>query len=100
MLEGSIWKGLISFAIPIFLGNLFQQLYNTADTLIVGNFLGKEALAAVGSSGNLIFLLISLLQGVAMGGGVLIAKYYGAKDRKTCIFPSIRVLPSVLRAAC
>ena len=47
MLEGSIWKGLVSFAIPIFLGNLFQQLYTTADTLIVGNFIGKEALAAV-----------------------------------------------------
>ena len=45
MIEGSIWKGLLSFAIPIFLGNLFQQLYNTADTLIVGNFIGKEALA-------------------------------------------------------
>ncbi len=80
MLEGPIWKGLITFAIPIFLGNLFQQLYNTADTLIVGNFLGKEALAAVSSSGNLIHLMIGLLQGIAMGGGVLIAKYYGAKD--------------------
>ncbi len=82
MLEGSIWKGLITFAIPIFLGNLFQQLYNTADTLIVGNFLGKEALAAVSSSGNLIHLMIGLLQGIAMGGGVLIAKYFGAADRE------------------
>ena len=54
MLEGPIRKGLISFAIPILLGNLFQQLYNTADTIIVGNFIGKEALAAVSSSGNLI----------------------------------------------
>ena len=50
MIEGPIWKGLLSFALPIFLGNLFQQLYNTADTLIVGNFIGKEALAAVSSS--------------------------------------------------
>ncbi len=82
MLEGPIWKGLITFAIPIFLGNLFQQLYNTADTLIVGNFLGKEALAAVSSSGNLIHLMIGLLQGIAMGGGVLIAKYFGAGDRE------------------
>ena len=80
MLDGPIWKGLIAFAIPIFLGNLFQQLYNTADSLIVGNFLGKEALAAVGSSANLIHLMIGFLQGVAMGGGVLIAKYYGAKE--------------------
>ena len=57
--EGSIWKGLLSFAFPLFLGNLFQQLYNTADTWIVGNFLSKEALAAVSSSFNLIFLLIA-----------------------------------------
>ena len=82
MLEGPIWKGLVAFAIPIFFGHLFQQLYNTADTLIVGNFLGKESLAAVSSSGNLIHLMIGLLQGIAMGGGVLIAKYYGAKDQK------------------
>ena len=82
MLEGSIWKGLISFAIPIFLGNLFQQLYNTADTLIVGNFIGKQALAAVSSSSNLIFMLIGLLQGTALGAGVLIAKFYGARDEK------------------
>lgn len=82
MTEGPIWKGLIYFAIPIFIGNLFQQLYNTADTLIVGNFLGKEALAAVSSSGNLIFMMVGFLQGMAMGAGVLIAKHYGAKDYK------------------
>ncbi len=82
MTEGPIWKGLIFFAIPIFMGNLFQQLYNTADTLIVGNFLGKEALAAVSSSGNLIFMMVGFLQGMAMGAGVLIAKHYGAKDYK------------------
>ena len=82
MLEGSIWQGLVSFAIPIFLGNLFQQLYNTADTLIVGNFIGKEALAAVSSSANLIFMIIGLLQGTALGAGVLIAKYYGAQDKE------------------
>ncbi len=82
MLEGPIWKGLISFAIPIFLGNLFQQLYNTADTFIVGNFIGKEALAAVSSSTNLIFMLIGFLNGTAMGAGTIIAKYFGAKDTK------------------
>ena len=58
LLEGSIWKGIVSFAIPLFLGNLFQQLYNTADSLIVGNFLGSDALAAVSSSGSLIFLMV------------------------------------------
>ena len=57
LLEGSIWKGVVAFAIPLFLGNLFQQLYNTVDSLIVGNFLGSDALAAVSSSGSLIFLL-------------------------------------------
>ena len=82
MLEGSIWKALVAFAIPIFLGNLFQQLYNTADSLIVGKFIGKEALAAVGSSANLISLIIGLLQGTALGAGVLIAKFYGARDEK------------------
>lgn len=82
MIEGPIWKGLLAFAFPIFLGNLFQQLYNTADTLIVGNFIGKEALAAVSSSGNLIFMLVGFLSGMAMGSGVLISKYFGAKDNQ------------------
>lgn len=80
LLEGSIWKGIISFAVPIFLGNLFQQLYNTVDSLIVGNFLGSDALAAVTSSGSLIFLLVGFFNGIAMGAGVVISKYFGAKD--------------------
>ncbi len=80
MVDGPIWRSLVDFAIPIFLGNLFQQLYNTADTLIVGNFIGKEALAAVSSSGSLIFMMVGFLSGVATGAGVLIAKYYGAKE--------------------
>ena len=58
MTDGPIWRRLIAFAIPLFWGNLFQQLYNTADSVIVGNFLGNNALAAVSSSGNLIFLLV------------------------------------------
>lgn len=77
--EGPIWQKMIAFAIPIFLGNLFQQLYNTADSLIVGNFVGSEALAAVSSSGNLIFLMVGFFNGIAMGAGVVIARYYGAK---------------------
>ncbi len=80
--EGSISRGIISFALPLFLGNLFQQLYNTADSLIVGNFLGSEALAAVSSSGNLIFLMVGLVNGISMGAGVVIARYYGAKDKE------------------
>lgn len=80
MTEGSIWKKIITFAIPLFLGNLFQQLYNTADSLIVGNFLGSNALAAVSSSGNLIFLMVGFFNGIAVGAGVVIARYYGARD--------------------
>ncbi|MDQ0361975.1 MATE family efflux transporter [Breznakia pachnodae] len=80
MTEGTIWKKIIFFAMPLFLGNLFQQLYNAADSLIVGNFLGSSALAAVSSSGNLIFLMVGFFNGIAMGAGVVIARYFGAKD--------------------
>lgn len=80
LLTGSIWKGIVAFAIPLFLGNLFQQLYNTVDSLIVGNFLGSESLAAVTSSGSLIFLLVGFFNGTAVGAGVIISKYFGAKD--------------------
>lgn len=79
--EGNIIKKLLGFAIPLFLGNLFQQLYNTCDSLIVGNFVGSEALAAVSSSGSLIFLLVGLFNGIAMGAGVVIARYFGARDQ-------------------
>lgn len=78
--EGCIWKQLVAFAFPLFVGNLFQQLYNTADSLIVGNFLGSNALAAVSSSGNLIFLMVGFFQGISVGAGVVIARYYGAGD--------------------
>lgn len=80
MTEGPIGQQLIRFALPLFLGNLFQQLYNIADTLIVGNLLGSTALAAVSSTGSLVFLLISLFSGVAMGAGVVISRYFGAGD--------------------
>lgn len=82
MTEGPIGKKIIRFALPLFLGNLFQQLYNTADTLIVGNLLGDSALAAVSSSGSLIFLLIGLFNGISAGAGVVIARFFGAKDRE------------------
>ena len=82
MLEGSIGKGIIRFAVPLFFGNLFQQLYNTADSLIVGNKLGDGALAAVSSTGMLIFLLIGFFQGIGMGAGVVVSQFFGAKDKK------------------
>lgn len=80
--EGSVWKKILFFALPIFLGQVFQQLYNTIDSLIVGKFLGDEALAAVSSSGSLIFMMVGFFNGVAMGAGVIIAKEYGARNYK------------------
>ncbi|MBP5780190.1 MAG: MATE family efflux transporter [Clostridia bacterium] len=80
MTEGPIAKQIVIFAIPLFLGNLFQQLYNTADTFVVGNLLGDDALAAVSSSGSLIFLLVGFFSGIAMGAGVAIARFYGAGE--------------------
>ena len=78
--EGPIWKNMLLFALPVLLGNIFQQFYNTFDSWCVGNFIGEDALAAVSSSGSLIFMMISLFYGIAMGAGVVIARYYGAKD--------------------
>lgn len=71
---------ILEFALPIFLSQVFQQLYNTADTFIVGKFLGTDALAAVSSSGTLIFLLVSFFEGTAMGAGVVISRYFGAGE--------------------
>ena len=78
--EGSITKGLILFAVPILLSNLFQQLYNSVDSMVVGNYVGSAALAAVGSTGSLINLLIGFFLGIATGTGVLYAMHYGAGD--------------------
>lgn len=80
MTEGPIGKRIITFAFPLFWGNLFQQLYNTADSLIVGNFIGNAALAAVSSSSSLIFLMVGFFNGIAIGSGVVIARYFGARD--------------------
>ena len=80
MTEGSISAKMLRFAAPVFVGNLFQQLYNVADALIVGNFVGNDALAAVSATGNLVFLLISFFVGVSMGAGVVISRYFGARD--------------------
>jgi len=78
--EGSIWKGMLLFALPVFLGNVFQQLYNAFDAWCVGNYIGDDALAAVSSSGSLIFMMVSFFNGVAMGAGVIIARAFGAKQ--------------------
>lgn len=80
MTEGNIWKQLLWFALPLLVGNLFQQLYNTVDSIVVGNFVGKEALAAVGTNDSLINTLIGFFSGMATGAGVVISQYYGARD--------------------
>ena len=67
MTEGVIWKQLLAFSMPLLVGNLFQQLYNTVDSIVVGNFIGSEALAAVGSSNSLINLIIGMFMGIATG---------------------------------
>lgn len=77
---GSLGKKIISFSVPLFLGNLFQQLYNAVDSLIVGNILGPKALASVASSGSLIFMMVGFFNGLAIGAGVVISKYFGARD--------------------
>lgn len=80
MTKGSPWRLIVSFAMPVLLSQVFQQLYNTADTFIVGRFLGDEALAAVSSSGPLIFLLISFFEGLTLGASVVISRYFGAGE--------------------
>ena len=82
MTEGNPYKMIIRFALPVLLSQVFQQLYNTADTYIVGKFLGTGALAAVSSSGTLIFLITSLFIGFAMGAGVAISRFFGAGDNE------------------
>lgn len=80
MTEGNPYSLMLGFALPVFLSQVFQQLYNTADAFIVGKCLGTNALAAVTSSGTLIFLMISFFAGIAMGAGVVISRYFGAGD--------------------
>lgn len=82
MTQGPIWKHLLAFAVPMLIGQIFQQLYNTVDSVVVGQFVGKEALAAVGATGNIINALIGFFSGLAMGAGVVISQCFGAKDRK------------------
>jgi len=79
--EGSIWKSMLMFAIPVFIGNLFQQFYNTFDSWVVGRFLGDTALAAVSSSSHLLFLMVGFFNGLSMGAGVVIAQLFGARNQ-------------------
>ena len=82
MTAGSPGKIIFNFTMPIFIGNIFQQFYNMADTVIVGKFVGNAALAAVGACGTLVFLIIGFLQGVTAGFTVVIAQHFGAGNMK------------------
>ncbi|MEZ5197348.1 MAG: MATE family efflux transporter [Bacteroidales bacterium] len=78
--EGKESKLILQFATPMLLGNVFQQLYNIVDSIVIGNFIGKEGLAAVGASFPIIFTLISMVIGFAMGATIIISQYFGAKQ--------------------
>lgn len=80
MTSGNPLKTIILFSIPVLLGNIFQQFYNMVDTIIVGRYLGEEALAAVGSTGCLMFLVLGFANGIAQGFGVMVSHAFGAKD--------------------
>ena len=92
MTEGNPVKAIILFTLPLLLGNIFQQLYNVVDSMVVGNFVGYLALGAVSSSGSLIMLLIGLIQGISVGAGIVIAQYFGAHDEermRKCIHTAV-----------
>ena len=80
MTTGNISLLLIQFAVPMIVGNLFQMMYNTVDSLVVGNFVGKEALAAVGATTMIVNMLVFFFNGVSTGAGVVISRYFGAKE--------------------
>lgn len=82
MTEGTPWKHIVRFALPVLLGSLLQQLYNTVDTIIVGNFTGEEALSAVGTTGTFTFFFLAIAMGLSAGNGVVIAQNYGADDEQ------------------
>ena len=77
MTKGKPMKLLIGFALPLMIGNIFQQFYNLVDTVIVGRFIGPDALAAVGTTGNIIAVTNSLMMGLSVGAGIVVAQYFG-----------------------
>ena len=86
--KGPVMKTMLLFAVPMILGDLLQQCYNIADTLIVGRFLGADALAAVGASASITFLFVAIATGLSIGSSVVISQYFGAKrygEMKTAI---------------
>ena len=82
MTVGAPWKRIVEFAIPMLIGNIAQQFYNTADSVVVGKYVGDNALAAVGSAFPILNLLLVLFVGIATGAGIMVSQYFGAKDRE------------------
>ena len=82
MTQGTPWKGLVLFSIPMLIGNIAQQLYNTVDSIVVGHYIGDNALAAVGSAGPLLNLLLVLFIGISAGATIMVSQYFGAKSRE------------------
>lgn len=81
MTVGKPWKSIVAFSIPMLIGNIAQQLYNTVDSIVVGRYVGDNALAAVGSAGPLLNLLLVLFVGISVGAGIMVSQYFGAKLR-------------------
>ena len=82
MTEGAPWKHILRFAMPVLAGSLLQQLYNTADSIIVGQFSGQSALSAVGTTNSFVFLFLAIAMGFSAGNGIIVAQHYGAGDEK------------------
>ena len=82
MTEGAPWKKIVFFTVPMLVGNIAQQLYNTVDSVVVGNYVGDNALAAVGSAGPILNLLLVLFVGISVGAGIIVSQYFGAKERE------------------
>ncbi|MBO5069119.1 MAG: MATE family efflux transporter [Roseburia sp.] len=82
MTVGSPWKKIVLFTVPMLIGNIAQQLYNTVDSVVVGKYVGDNALAAVGSAGPILNLLIVLFVGISVGAGIMVSQYFGAKQRE------------------
>ena len=80
--QGKEGRQILLFAIPMFIGNIFHQLYNIVDSIVVGKFIGSVALAAVGASFPILFTLSALVAGITIGGSVLVSQYFGAKNLK------------------
>ena len=82
MTEGRPWEKIVLFTIPMIIGNVAQQLYNTVDSIVVGRYVGDNALAAVGSASPILNLLLVLFIGISMGASIMVSQYFGSRDRE------------------